>query len=121
MSSILVFALILTFCVTLTFTFSYAQSDSTYSGQVIDVYVDGLACPFCAHGLDQRFNKIGSVKSVTVDVDNGIMMLDIKKGKSISKREINEKIEEAGFSMDRIEVQKGEKKEKGSNKNVEKK
>ncbi len=83
-----------------------AQETSSYTGTTLLVYVDGLACPFCANGLHRRFKKFAAVQSVDVNLDKGVMTLQVKKEKSISKKEIKEQIDNAGFILNRIVVSK---------------
>jgi len=83
-----------------------AQETSSFKGTTLLVYVDGLACPFCANGLHRRFEKFAAVQTVDVNLDKGLMTLQVKPGKSISQKEIKEQIDNAGFTLNRIVLSK---------------
>ncbi len=81
-----------------------AQNDTTYSGQSLKVYVKGMSCPSCARSLNLLFHGLPSIKSVKVEVSRGLLHLLVKKDQSITRKEIQDRIKEAGFSLDRIET-----------------
>lgn len=68
------------------------------------VAVDGLACPFCAYGVEKRLKKIGGVESVRVSFRDNEAMLSAKNGESIAVVEIPEAIKKAGFTHGAIEI-----------------
>ena len=37
--------------------------------------VDGLACPYCAYGIERKLKKIEGVEQIDVDLDNGCMRM----------------------------------------------
>ena len=48
---------------TLMFSVAALAADKSYV-----LGVDGLACPFCAYGIEKRLNKVDGVTGVEVDV-----------------------------------------------------
>lgn len=91
---------IVLFCL-LTFTVSGV------SGQVsrITVSIDGLACPFCAYGVEKKLKRIEGVKSIRINIQEGNVVLSAKNGESININNIPMAVEDSGFTPRRIEVE----------------
>ena len=68
------------------------------------VAVDGLACPFCAYGVEKRLKKVGGVASVQVSFRDNEATLSAKNNESIAVAEIPQAIEKAGFTPGAIEI-----------------
>jgi len=75
-----------------------AQADTTPLKGKVTIEVDGLACPFCAYGLEKNLKQIDGVESIDINIDEGSVLLGITKGKQTSKNVVLEKIKEAGFT-----------------------
>lgn len=65
--------------------------------------VDGMVCAFCAQGLLAHFRKQDAVSNIHVDLSRKLVILEERKGKSISDKEIEEAITRAGFESGAIE------------------
>ena len=61
--------------------------------------VDGLACSFCAYGLEKKLKKLDGVKKVTVALNKGMVALEGKEGHSISFSKIETLVKDAGFTL----------------------
>lgn len=46
--------------------------------QSLSLQVDGLACPFCAYGLEKKLKKVESVEKLKIDVESGRVDLTLK-------------------------------------------
>ena len=75
---------------------SFAQSNE------LKIRVDGLSCPFCAYGLEKKLNDIDGVENIYIDIDEGVVTLQVNEEDKISPEEIREKIKEAGFTPKEI-------------------
>ncbi len=62
------------------------------------VEVDGLACPFCAYGLEKRLKDIEGVGEVEINVATGVATLGSKKEKSIDVETLEAAVSRAGFT-----------------------
>ena len=68
------------------------------------VAVDGMACPFCAFGIEKRLKKVAGVGSVTISARKGTATLVAKAEKSIDVEQIPGAIKAAGFTPGSITV-----------------
>ncbi len=66
--------------------------------EIVDIRVDGLACPFCAYGLEKKLKDIKGVGDIKINVDKGVAMLENKQGESIELERIESTVEDAGFT-----------------------
>ncbi len=61
--------------------------------------VDGLACPFCAFGIEKRLNTIEGVRDTAVDLEQGIVVVSMTEGSILSEEVAREKVKDAGFTL----------------------
>ena len=71
----------------------------------VTVKVDGLACAFCAYGLQKGLERVEGVRDVKVYVDAGRAELQFKKGVSASLEEIVPAVKRAGYTPREIRVE----------------
>ncbi len=64
----------------------------------VTIRVDGLACPFCAYGLEKKLKKVEGVGKVEINVKEGVAALQNKKGKSIAVEDLESVVKDAGFT-----------------------
>jgi mercuric ion binding protein len=78
-------------------TFFFAGPTSADSTKV-SLRVDGLACPFCAYGLEKKLKEIDNVEKLDIKINEGLVILKFKEGTKIDKEVIFQKVKEAGFT-----------------------
>ncbi|WP_420389528.1 heavy-metal-associated domain-containing protein [Marinobacter sp.] len=61
--------------------------------------VDGLACPFCAFGIEKRLNKIDGVTEVQVDIGESVVKVTLEEGKPFTEAQARQAVNEAGFTL----------------------
>lgn len=61
--------------------------------------VDGLACPFCAYGIEKRLNKVDGVTDVQVDVGESVVHVTMQEGKVLTEDRARQAVDEAGFTL----------------------
>ncbi len=69
------------------------------AGNQYDLRVDGLACPFCAYGIEKKFIKTQGVEKVDIDLKNGLVVVETVEGKIFSEDQLKKIIDDAGFTM----------------------
>jgi mercuric ion binding protein len=60
---------------------------------------DGLACPFCAYGIEKQLMRISGVLSVDTEVASGTISITMKPGTTLIEPDARQAVEAAGFSM----------------------
>jgi len=66
------------------------------------VYVlqaDGLACPFCAYGIEKQLGRIEGVASVATDIASGTVTVTMAPGANLTEQQVEEAVDRAGFTM----------------------
>ncbi len=61
--------------------------------------VDGMSCPFCAYGLEKKLKKVKDVESVTIDLNEGEIMVIAKAGATIKEESLRKAVHDAGFTV----------------------
>ncbi len=71
----------------------------------VTVKVDGLACAFCAYGLQKGLKRVEGVRDVKVLVDAGRAELQFKKGVPVGLEEIGPAVKRAGYTSREIRIE----------------
>ncbi len=61
--------------------------------------VDGLACPFCAYGIEKQLSKLEGVARVDVDIEKGAVMVRLKEGATLDEATAKAAVKSAGFTL----------------------
>ena len=61
--------------------------------------VDGLACPFCAYGIEKQLTRSDGVKDITVDIDAGTVTVTMADGAEMTKAQASQIVDDAGFTL----------------------
>jgi len=61
--------------------------------------VDGLACPFCAYGIEKQLTRTDGVKDINVDINAGIVTVTMADGANMTKDQASRIVEDAGFTL----------------------
>jgi len=75
------------------------SSFSFAAGTQYNMRVDGLACPFCADGIEKKFTKTEGVESVDINLQKGLVIIKTAEGKTFKENTLKEIINDAGFTM----------------------
>lgn len=65
----------------------------------VTLQVDGLACPFCAYGLEKKMMPIKGVKSYDVDMGEGKVFLGLDQDAKLDLEAFRKGVKEAGFTL----------------------
>lgn len=87
-------SLLLALTITLATPLSALAADNQYV-----LGVDGLACPFCAFGIEKRLNKVDGVTDVQVDIGESEVRVTLQEGKTLSEEQARQAVKEAGFTL----------------------
>jgi len=67
-------------------------------GTTVKVRVDGLACPFCAYGLEKKLKRVEGVTGLEIQLNEGLAVLYFGEDARIDEDLLAEKVREAGFT-----------------------
>ncbi len=67
-------------------------------GTRYELRVDGLACPFCAYGIEKKLNAIDGVDEVDIDLNSGLVTVDVIEGTSLNDSQMTKLFNDAGFT-----------------------
>lgn len=68
------------------------------------VEVQGLACPFCAYGLEKLLRDVGGTGEVDVELKVGRAVLEAESGSSLDLQAITGAVRKAGFTPGLLEA-----------------
>jgi len=92
--------LILLFSVTSSTEVNAQTNDQEFT--YVKVEVKGLACPFCAYGLEKKLKEVDGVKTIKIDVEEGLAYLTVLKSKKPLKKTLEKIVTDAGFTPSSI-------------------
>lgn len=78
-------------------------TESTIKSPDAIVYVDGMACPFCAYGIEKKLGKLDGLQKMEIQLEEGRVLLAFKEGPSPTENEIRRAVKKAGFTARKIE------------------
>ena len=61
--------------------------------------VDGLACPFCAYGVEKKLNAVNGVKAIEIDIKSGTITVTMTDGATLDEAKARTAVEAAGFAL----------------------
>ncbi len=64
-----------------------------------EVFVDGIACPFCAYGIEKQLDKLGGIREMRTDVASGVIRLTVDGSVTLNEKDVRKAVENAGFSL----------------------
>lgn len=63
------------------------------------LHVDGLACPFCAYGIEKQLLGLDGVESAETDVKSGRVVVTVRDGATLDEATAREAVDAAGFTL----------------------
>jgi mercuric ion binding protein len=66
---------------------------------VYELQADGLACPFCAYGIEKQLGGLEGVESVETDVKSGTVTITMEEGATLDEADALRAVDKAGFTM----------------------
>ena len=65
----------------------------------IDIKVNGMVCDFCAQAVWKVFQEYDAVKDINVDLDTGIVTVNLKDGQKLNDDELKKAIKYSGYDL----------------------
>lgn len=64
---------------------------------IYSIRVDGLACPYCAYGIEKKLNEIEGVKFIDMDLEKGIVTAHAVNVK-LNDTQLKQLFQDSGFT-----------------------
>jgi len=80
-----------------------AQSKTKTDHVYIKMEVNGMACPYCAYGMEKELKKVSGVDSVKIQLKEGLAYISTLKKQEPLKENLALIIKNAGFTPGKIE------------------
>jgi len=61
------------------------------------IRVDGLACPYCAYGIEKKLNELEGVKFIDMDLEKGVVTVETYDVK-LEETQLKQLFQDAGFT-----------------------
>ena len=68
------------------------------AGTQYQMRVDGLACPYCAYGIEKKLNKIDGVDKIDIDLNKGLVTVNVAEGVKLTEAQMTQLFKDAGFT-----------------------
>ena len=69
------------------------------SGSAYRLHVDGLACPFCAYGIEKQLSRIEGVEVIKIDIASGAVEVRMAAGENLDEETARTAVDAAGFTL----------------------
>ena len=84
----------------------FAATAAVAESHVYKRYVDGLACPFCAYGVEKKVGGLKGVVTVEIDIESGLVAVAVAEGATLEEAAAKQAVDEAGFTLRKFEAPK---------------
>lgn len=71
----------------------FAQVDS------YEIGVNGMACPFCAYGIEKKLSNLEGTDSLDIHIKKGTIDLNVADDKQVTPDQIQKAVKNAGFDI----------------------
>lgn len=68
-------------------------------GSVYTLRVDGLACPFCAYGIEKELQSVPGVEQVETGIKDGVVIVTMQEGAELDESTARQAVGNAGFTL----------------------
>ena len=75
------------------------------ASHVYRLYVDGLACPFCAYGVEKNILALDGVEKLDIDMAGSFITVVMETGSVLEEETAKQAVDDSGFTLRRFEVE----------------
>jgi copper chaperone CopZ len=75
------------------------QTDRTF----IKIEVKGLACPYCAYGLEKDLKKVEGIEFIEIELKEGLVYTSVPTDLKPTKEKLKKVVEDSGFTAGEVE------------------
>lgn len=93
----------------LTFALAVAWASFAWAaGPSYRLQVDGLACPFCAYGIEKKLTGLDGVETVETHIKDGAVIVTMQDDATLDEAAAKAAVEAAGFTLNGFEPVDGQ-------------
>lgn len=70
--------------------------------KIVQIRVDGLACPYCAYGVEKKLMKITGVKHVDFNLKKGLVLVTAEENLEMNEAQLKTLFDDSGFTFRKI-------------------
>jgi mercuric ion binding protein len=86
--------------------FGLVLTSNASQAEDVHVTVKGMVCAYCSTGVEKVFKKQEAVKDIKVNMDEKIVSISFKEGKTMDDKLITSLITDSGFNVAEIKRNK---------------
>ena len=68
------------------------------AGTKYEMRVDGLACPFCAYGIEKKLKAIEGTSGINIDLNKGLVSVNMTEDKVLTEEKMKVLFNDSGFT-----------------------
>jgi len=76
-----------------------ATAAALAAGPSYRLAVDGLACPFCAYGIEKKLSALAGVERLETNIEDGSVIVTMQDGATLDEAAAQQAVKAAGFSL----------------------
>ncbi|RUT73309.1 heavy-metal-associated domain-containing protein [Ancylomarina longa] len=80
-----------------------AQTDTKKERVYIKIEIKGMACPYCAFGMEKELKKVAGVDNVEIELKEGLAYISTPISQKPTKESLEKIIIDGGFTVGTIE------------------
>jgi len=84
-------------------TSANAQTNNESQQIYVKIEIKGMACPFCAFGMEKELKKVAGVDNVEIELKAGLAYISTPISQKPTKESLEKIITDAGFTVGKIE------------------
>ena len=92
-----------------------STSQLVWADALYELRVDGMACPYCAYGIEKKLKALDGVvdESLQVKLNEGIVKFTTIDEMQINEPELKRLINDSGFTLRDVAIRKSDSKDEG--------
>jgi mercuric ion binding protein len=77
----------------------WSASAALAAGPSYRIEVAGLACPFCAYGIEKKLRALDGVERIETHIKEGAVIVTMKDGATLDEATAKQAVKDAGFTL----------------------
>ena len=84
-----------------------SNAEQTVPNNVAEVFIEGMACPFCTYNVEKKIREIADVRTVSTDLNTGVARVVFREGTRPDVKALWAKVTRSGFTPKKIMTAEG--------------